>query len=192
MFKKSLLIKLHLYSGLFTAFYLLAFGFSALVLNHNVKLDNNEFTKTWETEMTIDSSLPDQQLAESIRDGIGIMGWLPRWQFKRDSATFAFGVTHLGRNFRIAANLQSGKIEVKEAPKGLLAVFNGLHFLNGRIPNAPLLIRTWAIYQWFALFVMAISLILGLWLWIKYNYKVWQGWAFGGLFIITIITMILL
>ena len=47
-------------------------------------------------------------------------------------------------------------------------------------------------YQWLALFVMAISLILGLWLWIIYNYKPWQGYTFGGLFIFTILIMLLI
>ena len=77
-------------------------------------------------------------------------------------------------------------------PKGFIAVFHGLHFLNGKIPNAPFLIRTWAFYQWTALFVMSISLVLGIWLWLKYNYRPWQGIAFGGLFITTIIIMILI
>ncbi|MCK5370629.1 MAG: hypothetical protein KAQ62_18830, partial [Cyclobacteriaceae bacterium] len=78
------------------------------------------------------------------------------------------------------------------APKGFLAVFHGLHFFNGNIPNAPLLLRSWAIYQWLTLFVMAISLILGIWLWLKYNYKPWQGIVFGSLFIGTVIIMILI
>ena len=190
--KKSLLIKLHLYSGIFTSFYLLAFGFSALIVNHDIKLENREITSKWETEIQIDSALPDLKLAESIRDQIGFMGWLPGWEIKRDSIHFEFMVTHTGRNYYLKANTSTGKVEVSEAPKGFLAVFHGLHFFNGATPNAPLLIRTWKIYQWLTLFVMTISLILGIWLWLKYNYKPWQGIVFGSLFIGTIILMILL
>ena len=128
MIKKSLLIKLHLYSGIFTSFYLLAFGFSALIMNHNVNLDQTEYTKTWETEIQIDADLSNDQLAEKIRDELNIMGWLPRWEFQRDSIHFSFTVVHLGRKFHIESNLQTGKLEIKEAPKGILAVFHGLHF----------------------------------------------------------------
>ena len=188
--KKSLLIKLHLYAGLFVLFYLVAFGFSAIVLNHAIDVENKEISKIWETKAVIDGSLPDLQLAESIRDQLGIMGWLPRWEFKRDSILFNFTIVHPGRKYHLTANTGSSHVSISESPKGFLAVFHGLHFLNGNIPNAPFLIRSWAIYQWASLFVMTISLILGIWLWLKYSYKPWQGVAFGGLFIATIILMI--
>jgi len=190
--KKSLLIKLHLYSGIFTSFYLLAFGFSAIVLNHGIDVENKMITHKWESNVTIDTTFSDLQLAERIRDQVGFMGWLPRWEFKRDSSQFNFTIVHLGRKFHLTANTSSGHLTISESPKGFLAVFHGLHFLNGNIPNAPLLIRSWAIYQWLALFVMTISLILGIWLWLKYNYKTWQGITFGGLFIITILIMIMI
>lgn len=192
MIKKSTLIKLHLYAGLFTSFYLLAFGFSALVMNHDIKLEKKELTKTWAAQAKIDTTLTNIQLAENIRDELGIMGWLPRWEFQRDSTVFAFNIVHLARKHHLDADLHSGKVKISEVPKGILAVFHGLHFLNGKIPNAPLLIKTWAVYQWLSLFVMGISLILGLWLWIKYSYQPWQGLAFGGLFIFTIIAMLLI
>jgi hypothetical protein len=192
MIKKSTLIKLHLYAGLFTSFYLLAFGFSALVMNHNIKLEKSAYTKTWEAALPMDSNLASEQLAESIRDALGIMGWLPGWEFKRDSTQFAFNVVHLARKYHVDADLQTGKLIISEAPKGFLEIFHGLHFLNGKIPNAPLLIKTWAVYQWLSLFVMGISLILGLWLWIKFNYQPWQGIAFGGLFVFTLMIMLLL
>jgi hypothetical protein len=187
---KLLLIKLHLYSGIFTSFYLLAFGFSALVLNHGIDVENKEISHSWKTKVKIESTFSDLELAESIQNEIGIMGWLPRWEFKRDSTHFNFSVVHPGRKYNLRCTLTNGLVEIQEISKGLLAVFHGLHFLNGNIPNAPMLIRSWAIYQWLALFVMAISLILGIWLWIKYNYRSWQGIAFGGLFLGTILILL--
>lgn len=190
--KKSILIKLHLYSGIFTSFYLLAFGFSAIILNHEIDVDNKKNTHTWESNVAIDTTFSDLQLAESIREQVALMGWLPRWEFKRDSGQFKFTIVHPGRKYNLTANTYNGHLTIDESPKGFLAVFHGLHFLNGNIPNAPLLIRSWAIYQWLALFVMTISMILGIWLWLKFNYKPWQGVAFGGLFIITILIMIMI
>ncbi len=190
--KKSLLIKLHLYSGIFTSFYLIAFGLSAIILNHNINIEHSEITHKWETEIPIDSELQNSKLAENIRDQIGFMGWVPPWEYKRDSTHFKFKIVHTGRSYYLNANTSTGKVEISEAPKGFLAVFHGLHFFNGNIPNAPLLLRSWAIYQWLTLFVMAISLILGIWLWLKYSYKPWQGIVFGSLFIGTVIIMILI
>jgi hypothetical protein len=190
--KKSILIKLHLYSGIFTSFYLLAFGFSAIILNHGIDVENKKITHTWESNVAIDTTFSDLQLAESIREQVALMGWLPRWEFKRDSSQFKFTIVHPGRKYHLTANASNGHLTIGESPKGILAVFHGLHFLNGNIPNAPLLIKSWAIYQWLALFVMTISMILGIWLWIKFSYKTWQGIAFGGLFIITILIMIMI
>ncbi len=190
--KKSLLIKLHLYAGLFTSFYLLAFGLSTLILNHNIDPEHSKVTHKWEKEISIDASLPDLELAQSIRDQMGFMGWVPPWEYKRDSTHFEFMITHTGKKYYLKANTSTGRLEVSEVPKGLLAVFHGLHFFNGKLPNAPLFIKSWAIYQWLTLFVMFISLVLGIWLWLKYSYKAWHGIVFGSLFIGTIIIMILI
>jgi len=190
--KKSLLIKLHVYSGLFTAYYLIAFGLSAIILNHKIEVENNDITKHWESNVKVDTTLSNQELAQEVRDQLGLMGWMPAWEFKKENRRFQFRIVHPGRNYQIDLDLEKGDVFIAEAPKGFVAVFHGLHFLNGKIPNAPLLIRSWQIYQWLALFVMLISLVLGLWLWLKFSYKSWEGIAFGGLFIGSIIIMMLI
>ena len=189
--KKSILIKLHLYAGIFTSFYLLAFGFSALVLNHNIDVDRKEVTQTWQTTIDVDTAKSNLEMAQNIRDKLGIMGWLPRWEMKREQDNFNFTITHPGRKYNLMLDMTNSHLSVEEMPKGFLAVFHGLHFLNGKIPNAPFLIRSWAVYQWIALFSIAVSIILGVWLWLKYRYQAWQGIVFGMVIAGTIILMIL-
>lgn len=190
--KKSLLLKLHLYAGIFTSFYLLAFGTSTIILNHKMDVDNKELSKTWEAELELDPSLTELEKATYIRDELGIMGWLPRWEFRTKDQQFIFTVTHPGKKYHIQHDAQTKQLKVEEYPRGFIAVFHGLHFLNGKIPNAPLLIRSWLVYQWLSLSIMTIALILGLWLWLKYNYQTWQGIAFAGLFVGSILLMILI
>lgn len=190
--KKSLLIKLHLYTGLFTSFYLVAFGVSTLIMNHKVQVERKELAKEWKATVSNVSGLPDLEKAQTIRDELGIMGWIPRWKFKSEKTLFHFSVTHPGRSYEFSYNSSTSEVHLREFPKGFVAVFHGLHFLNGKIPNAPLLIRSWAIYQWLALFMMLISLVLGIWLWLKFSYRQWQGIVFGGLFLCTLILMMLL
>ena len=190
--RKSQLIKLHLYCGLFTVFYLISFGFSSLVLNHDIRLDNETITESWEAQVNVAAELSENDLAESVKNQLGLMGWTPYWKFSRNEDEFKFIVTHPGRNYHLNLNLTSGQVQVNEAPKGILAVLNGLHFFNGNIPNAPLLLRSWAVYQWLTLFTIFISLVLGLWLWIRYSYQSWEGVVFGGLFLITMIVMMLI
>jgi hypothetical protein len=190
--KKSTLIKLHLYCGLFTSFYLIAFGASSIILNHKMDVENKSIKKTWNDQVKIEPSLTESELAEDIRDQLGLMGWMPPWQFKKDSTHFKFAVNSLAKTSELDLDLNSGKVEVAEIPKGFLAVFHSLHFFNGRIPNAPFFLKTWMVYQWLALLVLLFSLILGLWLWLKYSHKTWELYFFGGLFFISFLIMILL
>lgn len=190
--KTSLLVKLHLYTGLFIALYILAFGVSSIIMNHDLKVEKNDITKTWETRVPLKLEVPDLELAESIKEELDIMGWPLPWEFKRDSMQFHFSIIHPGRKYLLSYRKSDGMVKVDEIPRGFTAVFHGLHFLNGKIPNAPFLIRSWQIYQWLALLSMLVSLILGVWLWLKNHYKPWQGIVFGSLFILTLILMILI
>ncbi len=190
--RKSLLIKIHLYCGLFTLFYLIAFGFSSIILNHDIKLEKSDVTSSWNSTVTIDANLDDEDLAESVRYQLDLMGWTPPWEFRKDSITFFFKITHPGRKYHVNLDLTTGDVQVGEAPKGFLAVLHGLHFFNGNFPNAPFFLRTWAVYQWLTLFIMFISIVVGLWLWIKYNYHRWEGLVFGGLFVASMVIMMLI
>jgi len=178
--RKSLLIKIHLYCGLFTLFYLVAFGLSSIILNHDLKVEKRAITRSWNQHLKIDPTLMDKDLAKSVKSQLNIMGWELPWKFERDSVSFYFQITHTGRNYYLNVNLLTGEVVVDEAPKGFLAVLHGLHFFNGMAPNAPFFIRTWAVYQWLTLFTMLISIVVGLWLWLKYNYRRWVSFASFG------------
>jgi len=190
--RKHLLIKFHLYCGLFTVFYLVAFGFSSLVLNHNLQVEQSTVTQVWHDKVMVDSTLSNKDLAESIKNQLGLMGWNPFWKQQRDSTDFYFEVTHFGRNYQLKAGLAKGDVTVSELLKGFLAVLNGLHFFNGNIPNAPFFLKTWAVYQWLALLTMLISMVFGIWLWLKYRYQPWEGIAFGGLLMLTFVLFLLI
>ena len=187
--KKSTLIKLHLYCGLFTCFYILALGTSSLILNHGLRVEDQVIKSSWEAVVEIDISLGDQELAASVRDQLGIMGWLPTWRIQRDTTHFRFVSNHYAKTNLLTLDLNSGKIRVEVVPKGFLATFHSLHFFNGRIPNAPFFLKTWIVYQWLGLLVLLFSLILGLWLWLKFSHKTWELYVFGGLFLLSILIM---
>ena len=190
--KKSTLIKLHLYCGLFTSFYLLAFGVSSIVLNHKLNVENKTAKKTWSDVVNVDASLNDTQLSEDVRNQLGMMGWPLPWEFRKDSSSCQFTITHLAKTSHLNLDLASGQVEISEIPKGFMATLHGLHFFNGRIPNSPFFLKTWIVYQWLALFVLLFSMVLGIWLWLKFNHKTWEIYFFGSLFIFTIVLMILL
>lgn len=107
--KKSAWIKLHLYCGLFTSFYLIAFGVSSLILNHKISVGQSEVAKTWTTQVQLDPKSTDQELAEGLWDQIGLMGWTTPWQFRRDSAGFSCAIVHLAKESSLHLDFQSGE-----------------------------------------------------------------------------------
>lgn len=189
--KKSIWVKFHIYCGLFTCWYLIAFGVSSLILNHNVKVEKNELSDSWTTKVDYDPSSSDLDNATRIRDSLNLMGWIPGWQIRNDSVHLDFNITHLGKTSTLRLNLASGMLQVREHPKGMLAVLHGLHFFNGKIPNAPSLLKSWMVYQWLTLFVLFVSLCTGIWLWLRYGRKPWEFYVFGGVFLISILIMMM-
>ncbi len=190
--KKSTWIKVHLYCGLFTCFYLISLGLSTLILNHQIDLKYDKVTMEWSQAIRVSPTLPPLETAEKVRDELGLMGWLPQWQFKRDSHAFQFEVNHLAKQHRLTVDYLEQEVHVQEIPKGFLAVLHSMHFFNGKIPNAPLILRSFAIYQWLGLLIFLISLLLGLYLWIKFNFRSWEFAAFLLIFVSSIIIMYLL
>lgn len=182
----------HIYAGLFTTIYLLAFGISSLILNHGWDVENKEVSRSWEKQIKINADLPDPELGNQIRDELGLMGWVVNWETYRDSTSLHTEVTHLSKTYSIKADLASGFVHVDEIDKGFLATFHGLHFFGGKIPNAPAFLQTWWYFRWITLAVMLVSLALGLVLWIKYSFRRWHLGVFGFLFIGSLILMITL
>lgn len=187
--RKSTWIKIHIFCGLFTSWYILAFAISSIILNHDLKVDKNKIDRTWTTYVAYDSSRSDLDNATWIRDTLKLMGWIPTWEIRNDENHLIFKITHLGKSSDLRLNLTSGKVQITERPKGLLAVVHGLHFFNGKVPNAPLFLKSWMIYQWLTLFVLFISLCTGLWLWLRYGHKSWELYFFGAVFLISILLM---
>ena len=188
--KKSLWIKIHLYCGLFTSFYLLVFGVSSIILNHKLNVEKDKVASTWTTHVSYDPNSTDLDIALQIRDSLDLMGWVPPWKIKKDSSSLDFEITHLGKTIDFQLDPHTGVLHAKERPKGFLAVINELHFFNGNVPNAPLLLRTWAVYQWLTLFVLFFSLITGIWIWVRYSHKTWELYVFGGIFLLSVLLML--
>ena len=79
---------------------------STLKLNHDIQFERKITTKKWNTQISINDSLPNKELATEIRNQIGLMGWTPYWEFRRDSTNFNFQIQHLNSG-KLYNNLQA-------------------------------------------------------------------------------------
>ena len=165
---KNLLQKLHIYGGLIFFPYLLIFGLSTLYINHDFKIFREK--QDWTVrKMVIDiADIEDnQQLAESIRDSLELMGWCPWWIQNRDESQFRFSIDHFGSEHRINANLGTGELIVNRRNKGFWSVLHSLHFLGSDVPRANKVINSWQYYQDFTVIYLIIAIITGVYMFLE-------------------------
>ncbi len=165
---KNLLQKIHIYGGLLFFPYLLIFGLSTLHINHDFKIFGEKQDWT-ERKMVIDiAEIEDnQQLAESIRDSLGLMGWCPWWTQNRNESRFRFSIDHFGSEHRINANLGTGEVIVNRRYKGFLSVLHSMHFLGSDVPRANRVINSWQYYQDFTVIYLIIAIITGIYMFLE-------------------------
>jgi hypothetical protein len=165
---KRTLLQLHLYFGLSCAVYLIIFGLSSLNMNHHfgwMQPVNSE--KHWEAGVTVPEIDDNGQLAQALRDSLGLMGWAPPWRFRMQPDTIRFAVVHLGKEYKISVVKDDGKVDVTEVTKGFWPTLNSLHFLGESIPRGPWLLNSWQYYQDMTVLFIMFSIVSGVYLWAK-------------------------
>jgi len=145
---QRLLLRLHLYAGIFCAPYLVIFAVSSLDINHRFGFmqEGNE-TVIRTVRQKIPFGLPDHRLAAALRDTLGLTGWAPRWETSRAKGTFRCKVIHPGKEFTLTADSAAERITISEKRKGFWKLFNNLHMFGGDIPNRSWVHVLWGFYQ---------------------------------------------
>lgn len=189
---RKLFLKLHLYAGLLCFPYFIIFGISSLHINHAFPfMKPAESMRQWQRDVPIRELDDNQQLAETIRDSLGLMGWAPWWEQNRQADAYNFQVTHPGKQYRIRAYLQENRVVVEEQSKGFWPVLNALHFVGESIPGAPVPINSWQYYQDFCVFVLVFSILSGVYLFVKRRQETWTGLLIlGGCTFVSLLLMV--
>jgi hypothetical protein len=120
----------------------------------------------WERRtLAVDPTLNDVQLAESIRDSLSLMGWPLPWRMWRDSISLSFEMEQPAKRYFISYKFSTSALDVVEIDKGFWRALNSLHGA-GQVPNAPF---TW-LWHWYtraAVLIGILSIITGIYIWLK-------------------------
>ena len=122
--------KIHVYLGLYLLFFIGLFGFSGLLLNHHW-----QFATFWENrteinyDKTIQISLESEQyaLVHEIMDKLHMKGSIIKPEFSTDSVLLNFIVAKPGTRYDVQANLNDGKIQIKEIKFNTWGILRALH-----------------------------------------------------------------
>ena len=162
-----LLQKIHIYGGLACFWYLVILGVSSLEFNHHFNfMQQHGDSIVWERQSLIqDTSQADLKLAEALRDSLALIGWPLPWDMWRDSSALHFAMEQPAKRYFITYTFASNAAKIVETNKGFWPVFNSLHG-SGYVPNGSFT----TLWQWYTrgtTIVGILSIITGLYIWIK-------------------------
>ena len=145
---RSLLLNLHLYTGLLCSSYLVIFGVSSLNYNHHFG-DKGEEKVEWERTISLPELADKQALAAAVRDSLDLIGWPHRWTVRwsddvRERLVFRMGRPGKLYDLRVSVNGANSRVVAVETRTGFWAVVNQLHGLM-RLPNSSFM-SWWGVY----------------------------------------------
>ena len=150
------LFDLHLVLGLLCLPYLVVFGVSSILLNHDVR---NQTTTEWQRVIAAPSAESDTARAATTLDALALTGSVLARTVKRDGAGgLHFKAIRPGRSYQVAL-LASGQARVRESSGGVIGISRALHGLHDTQSSRWSL--SWALYTELATAVILFSIASG-------------------------------
>lgn len=172
---RSLLLKIHLYSGLLCSSYLIIFGVSSLHFNHPFTESSPTPLPSWERQLQVTDRDDTRALSNEIREAIGLMGWTIPWRtYRDDDGNLHFDVDRPGKKYTVHVFFKEGRIKVDEARTGFWPVVNSLHALM-RLPSSPFM-SLWGVYTEICTWVVLFSAGSGIYFWTRRHRERLIGW----------------
>ena len=128
MFEKGssnqFLRKLHVYGGLFLAFYVIVLGISSLQFQHHfVEFQPGEKSVTWEQRIQIPEFEDKDQLKSAIRDSLNLNGYLPWWKEYTDSLDiYHFMISRPGKQYWVTVPSENDLFRIDESRMPIFSI----------------------------------------------------------------------
>jgi len=173
---RSILSKIHTYGGLLSASYLIIFGFSSLNFNHHFPFaEPSDSYVLWEDTISVAPSEDRLAYAESIRDELGLMGWVPPWEYKEDEdGSFYCELMRPSKTYEISVQPSGDLVKVKEIRHGFWPTVSRLHAMGG-FPNSNFA-KIWFYYTEICTYFVLFAAVSGVYFWAKRRDEKLIGW----------------
>lgn len=182
---RGFLSRFHVYGGLLTAGFLIAFSYSAFYHQHHLKFPKpGTKTKQWEQQLSI-PDIPDKlEYKLAVRDSMGLFGHAPWWKDYNDSlGIHHFMIARPGKQYWITVPQQGNIYKVKEIRTGFWDVLFQLHPLSGGMRGhgkGPFFIKAWKIISLPLALVLLAVLMISIHFWYTRSFKKRQSWIIVG------------
>jgi hypothetical protein len=159
---KKFLLDTHIYSNLLCAGYLVIYGLSSVAFNH--ELSSPESQVEWRRAVDIPEVASDQLLADALRENLGLIGWVPKWEVRRlKNGDLSFQVSSPAKVYKIRINQKKRLADVVETRSGLWGVMKSLHGLS-KVPGSTWS-PSWGIYTVISILSLLYAVASGLLIW---------------------------
>lgn len=134
---RARLLQIHLYGGLATFWYLLAYGVTSLGFNHPWLLpDPPQRTEAGSVPYTA-SAGDARARAEAAAADAGIAGWYLPWTVREDGRVLRFDVQRPGYVTHVTADAQAGLLTYERVGPDLAGMLHFLHGSTHPVPGLP-------------------------------------------------------
>lgn len=193
---RRFLNKFHVYGGLFTAGFLIAFAFSAFYHQHHLKYPK-EGSKTvqWEQQLTLPDIPDNLEYKLAVRDSLGLFGHAPWWEDYTDSlGIHHFMISRPGKQYWITVPGEGNVYKVDEVRTGFWNVLFQLHPLSAGMQGhgkGPFFIRAWKIVSLPMALVLLGVMIISIHFWMTRSFSRRRSWFIvAGIALFPLILMI--
>jgi hypothetical protein len=150
------LLDLHLYLGLLCLPYVVVFGVSSILLNHDIR---REASARWSAQLAPLAEAPPAQQASAAQRALGLTGnVLPHTVKASESGSLEFKLIRPGRSYQVAV-AADGEASVLETSGGVLGIVRDLHGLSD-IKSSRWSFG-WAVFTELASAVLLFSIVSG-------------------------------
>lgn len=193
---RGFLTRFHVYGGLLTAGFLIAFSYSAFYHQHHLKFPKQgSKTSQWEQELSI-PDIPDaKDYKMAVRDSLGLFGYTPWWEDYRDSLDIHhFMISRPGKQYWVTVPEKGNIYQIKEVRTGFWNVLVMLHPLSGGMRGhgkGPFFIKAWKISALLLSLVLLGVMIISIHFWLTRSFNKRRSWFIvGAMTLFPIILMI--
>ena len=182
---KRFLCKFHIYGGLFSVGFLIAFSYSAFVHQHHPKFPKpGDKTVYWEQGLDIPDIEDELEYKFAVRDSLGLFGHAPWWEDYRDSlGVHHFMIARPAKQYWVTVPLEGDIFKIKEIRTGFWDVLIQLHPLAAGMQNhgkGPFFIKAWRIISVPMALVLLSVILITIYLWYIHSFHKRKSWFIVG------------
>lgn len=175
----------HVYGGLFSVGFLIAFSYSAFVHQHHLKFPKpGNKSVYWEQSLNIPEIEDNHDYKLAVRDSLGLFGHTPWWEDYHDSlGVHHFMIARPAKQYWVTVPSKGNIFKINEIRTGFWDVLKQLHPLASGMQGhgkGPFFIKAWKYISIPMALVLFCVIMLAFYFWYKRSFKKPGSWILVG------------